>query len=97
MSQALRALGIRLIQARSPQARGRSERAFGNHPKEKIRALHPSRRHSTSGHLFLTVYDADMFNCSRQGHRLCGERYKAATADLHKSVLCPTLRERIVG
>jgi transposase len=29
VSQALRALGIRLIQARSPQARGRSERAFG--------------------------------------------------------------------
>ncbi|MBV8771878.1 MAG: hypothetical protein JO166_06040, partial [Deltaproteobacteria bacterium] len=29
MSQALRALGIRQILARSPQARGRSERAFG--------------------------------------------------------------------
>jgi transposase len=29
VSPALRALGIRLIQARSPQARGRSERAFG--------------------------------------------------------------------
>jgi transposase len=29
VSQALRALGIRLIQALSPQARGRSERAFG--------------------------------------------------------------------
>jgi transposase len=29
VSQALHALGIRLIQARSPQARGRSERAFG--------------------------------------------------------------------
>jgi transposase len=29
VTQALRALGIRLIQARSPQARGRSERAFG--------------------------------------------------------------------
>jgi transposase len=29
VSQALRTLGIRLIQARSPQARGRSERAFG--------------------------------------------------------------------
>ena len=28
MSQALRALGIRQILARSPQARGRSERAF---------------------------------------------------------------------
>jgi len=29
VSQALRALGIRQILARSPQARGRSERAFG--------------------------------------------------------------------
>ncbi len=32
VSQALRALGIRHILARSPQARGRSERAFWHHP-----------------------------------------------------------------
>ena len=49
VSEVLRSLGIRHIRARSPQARGRSERAFRTIQGRLPQALRPGRHHHLPG------------------------------------------------